>query len=91
MKFFKFLSRKSVNNTSSEEKTSLKKYKIEKMHCVNCSLLIDDTAEQVPGVIEAKTSYAKAEIQIKVQPHFSEEELIKVIADIGYDLVKIEG
>lgn len=48
-----------------------KKLKIEGMHCTSCAMNIDMDLEDLDGVKEAKTSYAKQESEIE----FEEEKL----------------
>jgi len=38
--------------------------KITGMHCTSCSMSIDGVLEELPGVIEASTSYARAEVKV---------------------------
>jgi len=62
-----------------------KKLKIEGMHCTSCAMSIDMDLEDLDGVKEAKTSYAKQETEVE----FDEEKLgldqiVKAIEKTGY-------
>lgn len=66
-------------------KTSKKKFQIEGMHCSSCAMDIDFDLEDVPGVIEAKTSYAKQESEITFDEEIlSIKEIVKSIEKTGY-------
>ena len=51
------------------------------MHCASCAMNIDFDLEDLDGVIDAKTSYAKQETEVE----FDQDKLDiqKVIASIG--------
>ncbi len=51
--------------------------KIEGMHCSSCAMNIDGELEEIAGVVEARTSYAKAETRV-------------VVRDGGVDMVKLK-
>jgi Cu+-exporting ATPase len=53
--FFSSLQKQS----GSKDKLTRVKFTISGMHCVSCALTIDDALEELPGVRQAKTSYAK--------------------------------
>lgn len=62
-----------------------KKFKILDMHCSSCALTIDMDLEEVDGVKSAKTSYAKAELEIDFDPEkISEEKILETIKKSGY-------
>lgn len=59
--------------------------RIEGMHCVACAAAIDLDLEDVPGVAEARTSFARAETAVAYDPaRVSLETLIATIARSGY-------
>lgn len=63
--------------------------KIEGMHCVACSLNIDDTLEEIDGVYESQTSYAKGETKVKVNKEkVALENLVQKITELGYGVTK---
>lgn len=62
-----------------------KKFKIVDMHCTSCALTIDMDLEDLDGVKEVKTSYAKAETEIEFDPKkVNEEKLLETIKKAGY-------
>lgn len=83
--------RKIVNSLQSSKKlpkgTLLAEFKISGMHCPSCSLNIDSSLEELPGVVEASTSYAKGITQIYYDPNKVQlEELKECINQTGYQL-----
>lgn len=40
------------------------KLKISGMHCSSCAMNIDNSLEEIPGVISSKTNYAQGETEI---------------------------
>lgn len=65
-----------------------KKFKILDMHCSSCALTIDMDLEELDGVKSAKTSYAKAELEIEFDPEkLSEEKILETIQKSGYKAV----
>lgn len=63
------------------------KLKLEGMHCSSCALAIDGELEDTPGVVSAKTSYAKSETEVLFDPEKTGEEKIRgIIATLGYKI-----
>lgn len=55
------------------------------MHCNTCSLNIDWELEEMDGVKEVSTSYAKQETKITYDDKFiTSEKIIEVIKKTGY-------
>lgn len=62
-----------------------KKFKILDMHCSSCALTIDMDLEDLDGVKQSKTSYAKAETEIEFDPEkVNEKKILETIKKIGY-------
>jgi len=62
-----------------------KNFKISGMHCTSCAFNIDGELEDMDGVKESNTNYAKAQTEVKYeQEKITEEEIIKVIKKVGY-------
>jgi copper chaperone CopZ len=66
-------------------------FKIDGMHCTSCSMSIDGELEDTEGVVESKTSYAKAKTTVvydptKVQP----EKLKQVIEGLEYKVTQVD-
>lgn len=63
-----------------------KKLKIAGMHCSSCAMSIDFDLEDLDGVEESKTSYAKAECEVKFDSDkISLTEIQKQIKKSGYE------
>lgn len=63
-----------------------KKFKILDMHCSSCALTIDMDLEELDGVNSAKTSYAKAELEIEFDPEkVSDDLILETIKKSGYN------
>lgn len=62
------------------------KVKISGMHCSSCAMNIDNSLEEISGVISAKTNYAKGETEIKYQRGQSvTAPAKKAIEALGYE------
>lgn len=62
-----------------------KKLKIEGMHCTSCAMNIDFDLEDIDGVREAKTSFAKQESEVEFdQDKLNIQEVIAAIKKTGY-------
>ena len=58
--------------------------KLTGMHCTSCAMNIDGALEDMEGVIEAKTSYAKQEVKVVVEPgKLDRKQLADVIKQAG--------
>lgn len=57
------------------------------MHCSSCALSIDNALEDIPGVLESHTNYAKGETVVRVNDSVDVAQLRKVIAETGYSVV----
>ena len=65
--------------------TIKKKFKITDMHCSSCALTIDMDLEDLGGVKSSKTSYAKSETEVELDPEkVSEELILQTIQKSGY-------
>ncbi|RJR28925.1 heavy-metal-associated domain-containing protein [Candidatus Microgenomates bacterium] len=59
--------------------------KIDGMHCVSCSLNIDDALENTEGVLSSNTSYAKSKTKVVYDGTKTTPEKILIrIKDTGY-------
>jgi len=59
--------------------------KIEGMHCSSCAMNIDFDLEDLEGVKNVKTSYAKQISEVEIEAdNISEEQLIEQIKKTGY-------
>ncbi len=80
MSLFTFLKNKPKAPTSQSLQL-----KVSGLHCTSCSLTIDNELEDLPGVISAQTSYAKATSKVEYDPHqVSPQTIINTISQLGY-------
>ena len=54
--------------------------KIQGMHCTSCAMNIDGALEDLPGVQEASTSYARGQLDVSFEP--AQVTLEQIIATI---------
>ena len=65
-------------------------FSINGMHCVSCSMNIDANLEDLPGVTQAKTSYAKAKTVVSFDAsQVTISDLQKSIEALGYKAAAI--
>lgn len=65
-----------------------KKFKIIGMHCTSCAMTIDMDLEDLPGVKSAKTSYARAEVEVEFDSEKVKDDLIlETIKKSGYSAI----
>lgn len=74
---------------SSQPKGETLNLAINGMHCASCAMTIDGSLEDTPGVIKAKTSYARGEVMVEYDPtQLQPAKLKKVVSDLGYQVVE---
>lgn len=67
------------------EKTKLK---LSGLHCTSCAVNIDLTIEDIPGVKNSNTNYAKSESEVTFDPNQTDIKSIKnAIHNLGYQVV----
>ena len=60
--------------------------KIQGMHCTNCAMAIDMDLEDLAGVQEAKTSYARSTTVVTYDPSkASLDDILATIQETGYE------
>ena len=58
---------------------------VEGMHCASCGLLIDDTLEDLPGVVRAETRMRDGRTTVQVDPdRCTPDQLVAAVAEAGY-------
>ena len=63
-------------------------FKISGMHCVSCSMNIDDELEGIAGIVSSTTSYAKGQTKIEFDPNkISIDKIHTAIQKLGYDVL----
>lgn len=61
------------------------KFNIEGMHCSSCAMNIDGELEDLKGVAESRTSYAKMVTEVSYDDSVvTEAEILQTISKIGY-------
>jgi copper chaperone CopZ len=66
-------------------------FKITKMHCTSCAITIDGELEDMDGVVEAKTSYAKQKTDVIFDADKITDTMITdIIKKIGYTAEAVE-
>jgi Cu+-exporting ATPase len=64
------------------------KIKISGMHCSSCAMNIDNSIEEIPGVLSSKTNYAKGETEVVFAPGKSVQSAAKkAIEKLGYKVI----
>lgn len=59
--------------------------KIDGMHCASCALTIDEELEELSGVFESRSSYAKGEVLVRFDPEKVQTlQLNRAIEKLGY-------
>lgn len=62
-----------------------KKFKIEGMHCTSCAMSIDMDLEDLDGVKQSNTSYAKMETEVEFdEEKVTDQNIIEIIEKLGY-------
>ena len=65
--------------------TVKKKFKIEGAHCSSCFIVIEMNLEELEGVKFVHSSYVKGVAEVEFDPRkISDDEIIKIISDLGY-------
>lgn len=65
-----------------------KKFKITDMHCTSCALSIDMDLEDLDGIKNVRTSYAKAETEVEFEEEkIDEKAVLETIKKTGYTAV----
>ncbi len=58
------------------------------MHCTSCAINIDFELEDLEGVKEAKTHYAKQKSEVTFYPDkVTHEQMVGVITKLGYEAI----
>lgn len=65
--------------------------KIEGMHCVSCTMLVDGELEDLKGVKSSKTNFAKAMCEVEFEEKEVDiDKIIKTVNVTGYKVSKIQ-
>lgn len=65
--------------------TTTQTLRIAGMHCSSCAMAIDMDLEDVPGVVEARTNFARGTTEVVFDPaQVDQEMIIAAIREAGY-------
>ena len=79
-------------NEDSGKKRNKIVLKISGLHCTSCTLNIDGELEDLKGVHEASTSYARSETKVVFDNEkTSEKEISSTVEKLGYKVLEIIG
>lgn len=74
-------------STSAQDGQVSKTFTISGMHCTSCAMNIDGELEDLPGVSESTTNYAKAVTKVTFDSKkVDESTLVKTIEGLGYQV-----
>jgi copper chaperone len=60
-------------------------FQIEGMHCGSCAILIDETLEDLPGVVGTRTSMRQGRSVVELNPASCEpRDIVAAIGELGY-------
>jgi len=60
------------------------------MHCASCSMLVDLTLGDLPGVVSSKTDHASGDTVVSYDPDaVGVEAIIEAIRSAGYDAEQV--
>lgn len=67
------------------------KLKTDGMHCSSCAVNIDLALEELTGVTNSKTNFARSETKVEYDPKIVKTQTIKkVVEDLGYKVVSAD-
>jgi copper chaperone len=65
-------------------------FKVEDMHCPNCSMTLEGLEDDLPGIQRVRASYHKQQMEVEYDPQrINQEEIVRAAAELGYHLVVI--
>lgn len=59
-------------------------FRVEGMHCASCALLIDDTLQDLPGVLSTETSVKAGQSVVELGAGSTPADVIVAINELGY-------
>ena len=61
------------------------------MHCSSCTILIDETVEALPGVVQATTHLRRGSCVVELDPaRIKPKQIAKAINKLGYKVTLTE-
>lgn len=65
--------------------------KIDGMHCISCTMLVDGDLEDLKGVKSSKTNFAKAICEVEFEEKEVDiEKIVETVKGTGYKVAKIQ-
>ncbi|MFH0942799.1 MAG: heavy-metal-associated domain-containing protein [Candidatus Beckwithbacteria bacterium] len=59
------------------------------LHCISCALNIDNTLEDLAGVVSSQTNYPKSQVKVEFDSQkITSVKIIKTIKTLGYDVLE---
>lgn len=75
--------KKNKNNDKKNDQTVI--FQLAGLHCTSCTLLIDNTLEDLPGVKSSTANYAQQKVEVHFDPQqITASKLQKAIETLGY-------
>lgn len=72
--------------------TVTREFVIENMHCTHCAMTIDWAIEDLAGVVEASTSFARGRTKVVVDPEkVNDMQIVAALRDVGYTARPVGG
>ncbi len=83
---FNFLKKKTPPSTVNNLQSIT--LKLNNLDCPSCAVDLDLALEEIPGIISAKTNYAKSETKISFDPKkITLKEINKTLTNLGYQII----
>jgi copper chaperone len=61
--------------------------KVKGMHCDGCENRVKKVLSEIHGVNKVEADHKSGEVEVRVTPAASEEEIEEKVADLGYEVV----
>ncbi len=85
---FNFFKQWSNGKKATNDQLQTATFKLSGLHCSSCGLTIDNALEDLVGVREASTSYAKGEVRVLFDPkQVQSKQLKSAIQGAGYQVI----
>lgn len=71
--------------------TVIKKFKIKDMDCSSCAVSIDWFLEDIDGIKQSKTNYAKSVVEVEIDiKKINDQKVIEAIKKSGYTALPLK-
>lgn len=68
-----------------------KKLKIEGMNCTSCAMNIDFDLEDLEGVKNVKTNYAREECEVEFDNSITIDKIVETVKSTGYKAIPLDS